>query len=374
LGDGAGRSLEGVYEVNEGRSTVGLEVVLKWAGGGLSLFSPKDAVLGVFRVGKKDSSLVIAGLWRMGTGSDAGTMTLDLAGDEGGALVLHHTPPPPGGITIRGTHSTVGQDGRKPVTLTYKRPLFTGARSFQIIAHRAGGRNSDTPPASENSIELALLAERFGATGVEIDVQLTSDGVPVIFHDEYLNLRLNRKSGLVGKVSDYTFAQLETFVRLVYGEKIPSLRTMLSAILHGTSLNFVWLDSKPSIPVQTLVDVQREYRDSARAAGRSLTIALGLPTTEKVDEYLQLPAASKMPVLCELTLDDVRRTSAEIWAPRWTLGTQNSDVAQMHAEGRKAFVWTLDAQAYIIQFLRDGAFDGILTNYPSLVAYYYYAQ
>jgi glycerophosphoryl diester phosphodiesterase len=81
-----------------------------------------------------------------------------------------------------------------------------------------------------------------------------------------------------------------------------------------------------------------------------------------------------MPVLCELALDDVRRTGAEIWAPRWTLGTQNDAVAQMHAEGRKAFVWTLDVQAYIQQFIREGDFDGILTNYPSLVAYYYYAQ
>ena len=46
----------------------------------------------------------------------------------------------------------------------------------------------------------------------------------------------------------------------------------------------------------------------------------------------------------------------------------------MHAEGRKVLSWTLDHAGYIQEFIRYGNFDGLLTNYPSLVAYYYYVQ
>jgi glycerophosphoryl diester phosphodiesterase len=56
------------------------------------------------------------------------------------------------------------------------------------------------------------------------------------------------------------------------------------------------------------------------------------------------------------------------------MGTQNELVEQMHAEGRKVLSWTLDQADYIQEFIQAGHFDGILTNYPSLVAYYYYVQ
>ncbi|MBL0177274.1 MAG: glycerophosphodiester phosphodiesterase [Ignavibacteria bacterium] len=370
----AGRRLDGVYTVSEGRQRFGAEVVLKWNGSGLSIFSGKDAVLCIMGAGLKDSALVFAGTWRNVTGLDAGSIALSLDPAEGGIFLLRGQEPKEGDIILRGAENLSTETQRKPVVLSYKRPLHKGARPFQIIGHRAGARNSDSPPAVENSVELALLCERFGATGIEIDVQLTKDGVPVVFHDEYLNLRLNQKSGLVGQLGEYTFAQLETFARLKNGERIPSLRRMLSSVLHGTTLSFVWLDSKPTIPIALLQKIQREYLDSARVLGRDLTIALGLPTVEKVEEYLLVPGASKAPVLCELSLDDVRRTNAAVWAPRWTLGTQSDAVAQMHAEGRRAVVWTLDLPGYIQQFVREGDFDGILTNYTSLVAYHYYVQ
>ncbi len=69
----------------------------------------------------------------------------------------------------------------------------------------------------------------FGSTGIEIDVRLTKDGVPVLYHDNTLNLRETQKSGLTGPIENYTYDQLSTFVRLVHGEKIPTLREALDA-------------------------------------------------------------------------------------------------------------------------------------------------
>ncbi|MDT8322556.1 MAG: glycerophosphodiester phosphodiesterase family protein [Bacteroidota bacterium] len=368
------QAMEGVYAVDAGRQRFGDEVVLKYAGGGLSIFSERDAVYCLLNGGRQDSTLELAGYWRRQVGVETGVLRLTIDGERGGGILQRGQNPERGEVILEGSFSSSAGQGGRPVTLTFDRPLYRAERPFLIIAHRAGGRNADRLPAAENSVELLRIAERFGANGVEIDVQLTKDGVPVIYHDEKLNQRLTQKSGLVGSVSDYTLAQLETLVRLRNGEKIPTLKRMLAAVLRQTDLRFVWLDSKESVPLALLRDVQRAYVDSARLFGRDLTIVIGLPDVDKINELLALPDFASAQVLCELDVDLVRRTHAEIWAPRWTLGTQTEAVTQMQAEGRQVLVWTLDEAAYIEIFLRDGHFDGILTNYPALLAYYYYSQ
>jgi len=78
--------------------------------------------------------------------------------------------------------------------------------------------------------------------------------------------------------------------------------------------------------------------------------------------------------LCELTVDDVRTVNSVVWGPRWTMGTQNELVSQMHAEGRSAICWTIDNPAWIKDFINNGQFDGLLTNFPSVVSYYHYTK
>ncbi|MBE0645318.1 MAG: glycerophosphodiester phosphodiesterase [Bacteroidetes bacterium] len=367
-------ALEGVYEVVDGKSLLGSEAVVKRTGNSVSIFTDQDAGYCVLSCGSSDSSLLFVGYWRKQTGTETGVFRARIAAEQGGKGLLRGTRGTPGEVFLLGDFGNATNKGLRPVQLVYRRPLYRGPRPFLIVAHRAGGRNSDQLPASENSAELVRLAERFGANGVEIDVQLSADGVPVIYHDEDMNLRLNQKSGLVGSVSDYTIAQLESFVRLKNGERIPTLKRMLATIIRQTSLRFVWLDSKASVPIAMLRDIQRGYQDSARILGRDLAIVIGLPDEDKVQELLRLPDYRDAVVLCELDVETARKTDAEIWAPRWTLGTQNDLVASMQAEGRFAISWTLDQAAYIQQFIKNGRFDGILTNYPSLVAYYYYVQ
>jgi glycerophosphoryl diester phosphodiesterase len=367
-------ALEGIYEVIDGQSLLGREAVVRHAGGGISIFTDRDAGYCVLECGAVDSSVLFSGYWRKLTGTQTGVFRARIGREHGAIALLRGERPEAGEIHLIGDFGNAEGRGLRSIQLAYRRPLYQGSRPFLVIAHRAGGRNSDRLPASENSVELVRIAERFGADGVEIDVQLSKDGVPVVYHDGDLNLRLTGKSGLVGSISDYTIAQIETFIRLRNGERIPTLRRMLGTILRHTRLRFVWLDSKGSVPVELLRDLQRAYADSARIFGRDMKIVIGLPDAQKVEELLRLPDFREAAVLCELDITAVRRTDAEIWAPRWTLGTQDALVAQMHAEGRKVLSWTLDHAGYIQEFIRQGNFDGLLTNYPSLVAYYYYVQ
>lgn len=69
----------------------------------------------------------------------------------------------------------------------------------RIIAHRCGGAL-----APENSLAGLAAAARLGCRGVEFDVMLTRDGVPILMHDE----TLGRTTRCHGNVADLTFAQI----------------------------------------------------------------------------------------------------------------------------------------------------------------------
>jgi glycerophosphoryl diester phosphodiesterase len=123
-----------------------------------------------------------------------------------------------------------------------------------------------------------------------------------------------------------------------------------------------------------VIELQRSYGIRAAALDRNIDILIGLPSEEAVQRFLQQPQYAAAPSLCELDLSDVRRTNAVVWAPAWTRGPMATDVSDMHAEGRRVFFWTLDREEFIRIILRESAPDGMVTNYPSVVAYEYYAR
>jgi len=72
---------------------------------------------------------------------------------------------------------------------------------FQIIAHRGASAH-----APENTLAAFRIAQDLGAFEVELDVQLSSNDVVMLYHDS----KLERKTGQKGSVRDYTSAQLQT--------------------------------------------------------------------------------------------------------------------------------------------------------------------
>jgi glycerophosphoryl diester phosphodiesterase len=298
---------------------------------------------------------------------------LTITRQNGGAKILSTLPLTTENIIIGGVYGDGEDVPDQPIQLQKTRPLFS-ATSFEIVAHRGGGRTSDLLPASENSLEIIRLASRFGATGVEIDVRLTRDGVPILYHDATLNERLIQKNGMLGPVENYSYAQLSALVRLIKGERIPTLREALNTVVYNTPLRYVWLDTKYVGSLQKVRDLQMEFSQRASANGRPVNLTIGLPDRDALASFKQLANFRNIPSVNELTREEVREVNSPIWAPRFTLGLQNEEVAAVHAEGRKVFVWTLDLPASIQEYLTNGQFDGILSNYPSAVAYYYYAK
>jgi glycerophosphoryl diester phosphodiesterase len=185
---------------------------------------------------------------------------------------------------------------------------------------------------------------------------------------------LTQKSLIWGNIEDFTWLQIRTLITLRNGEKIPSLREALEFTLEKTNINVVWLDTKDVDVVQASIELMEEILERASLMGRDLKIYLGIPADDIYQAFIAYPGYQDIPSLCELSVDQVREANSQVWAPRWTQGLQTAEVQQMQAEGRKVFTWTLDDASYIEEFINQGQFDGILTNYPTIVSYYYYIK
>ena len=365
--------MEGIYKVTTGSEKFGDYIVVKWNRLGV-LFTCKNGMHFIMQAGHLDSVVFVQGYWRDGYSDATGLCTVIISKTEGGTTIVTGN----GGqqIIMNGAYGIDNGLPDQTLTLEYLRPFSDKVKNsnFYILGHRAGGRNSDRLPVSENSLAMARFTEQLGTTGVEVDPRLSSDGVPFIYHDPDINTRLTQKGPLSGDVSAYTWFQLSSFVRLIHGEKIPTVEEFLTYVVDSTDLRFVYLDMKSAEAVPVLIPIQLRAIDHAKELGRDVLIVMGIPTTDVLNAILAYPDFQKVPTLCELTVDDVQQVNSKVWAPRWTLGTQNDLVQQMHNEGRIAVTWTIDTPSWIQNYLNNGNFDGMLTNFPYVVAYYHYIQ
>lgn len=91
------------------------------------------------------------------------------------------------------------------------------------IAHRGLFDNESDHP--ENSSKAFSLAMQYGF-GIELDVRLTKDGIPVVFHDD----NLFRICGVRKKAEDCTDEELREYRLFSSEEAIPRLADVLRQI------------------------------------------------------------------------------------------------------------------------------------------------
>lgn len=88
----------------------------------------------------------------------------------------------------------------------------------------------------ENTIASYQAALNLGFTHVELDVQLSKDGIPVLMHDSTIDRTTNGR----GMVKDYTLEELRSFI-VGEKEKIPTLE---EALLFAKDKIFVSIELK----------------------------------------------------------------------------------------------------------------------------------
>lgn len=365
-------AIEGVYTIDAGQEVFGTNAISKWTYAVeqqttlnyLSFFCESEGTYLVCEGRRSGSDVLLNGYWRQLGGSSTGTVHLRIlnASDFPYKKDTH--------FIIEGFYGNNSEQPSRPLRLRYSQPVPKKA-PLQILAHRGGGRNIEFLPMSENTIEMMKVAARLGATGVEIDVRLTKDEVPVIIHDSFLSYHNVSGALYSGLVSNYTLHELQQQV-LKKGGTVPTLQQALQTLLYETPIETVWLDIKDNCDLTRICNLQTAYLQKAAAAGRTFQVYIGIPTESALHQFRKIPAYENLPSLCELEPEIVADINANVWAPQYTGGFQSEEVEQMHGQGRKVFVWSLDNPTMISMYLKNGGFDGVVTNVPPAVFYTYY--
>ena len=175
-----------------------------------------------------------------------------------------------------------------------------------IIAHRAGGLQRGKTRFAENSLAATRNAIALGAEMIEIDVQKSSDGKYVVFHDSWLD----RTSTCKGRLAERTLAELKACRLIVEGtgaaadEFVPTLRDVLAVTRNRI---FVNIDNK--LDLADLPGIVAVARDLGMAD--QLVIKQNLWSSQKVAEAVAMiatigPGPIFMPIIADDAVRDAR--------------------------------------------------------------------
>lgn len=121
---------------------------------------------------------------------------------------------------------------------------------IRLFAHRGLFDNHEGIP--ENSLAAFRRAADYGY-GIELDVRLTKDNVPILMHDAKTDrmVRDERGDRVIGLTTDYTLEQMKRFHLLDTEEPVPTLAEALE-LINGKVPVIVEIKSEdmdPSMPV-----------------------------------------------------------------------------------------------------------------------------
>lgn len=238
--------------------------------------------------------------------------------------------------------------------------LFFDTPRPRVFAHR--GFPAPDSGTVENTLASFQAALDLGVGYLETDVHASSDGVAVLSHDP----DLSRLSGLSGRVSDHTLAELRS-VDLGSGATFASLAETLDAFPDARfNIDIKSADAvTPTVDaIRTMGAVDRVLCTSFSESRRSGVIRAlpGVATSASSGRFVRALLAGR------LGLTSVLRSALAsvdaVQVPERALGldvTTARFLEQLHEIGVEMHVWTInDAEA--MTRLLDLGVDGIMTD------------
>ena len=249
---------------------------------------------------------------------------------------------------------------------------FFGSRRPLIFAHRGG-----CALGPENTLAAFDLGLQAGADGLELDVHLSADGVPVVHHDATLD-RTTSHSGPLAALTAAELAKVDagcrfagdgTFPFRKQGVGIPTLREVLRRY--------------PDVPI--VIEMKVNSADMGEAVARDVRHADAIDRVCVAGYGARSAAAARaaipelatsathpevrLAVYCGLAGWPVRQVKyggfqvpernglIRIVSPRF--------IHDAHDAGLKVQVWTVDEEPDMRRLL-DWGVDGLITNRPDL--------
>jgi glycerophosphoryl diester phosphodiesterase len=231
------------------------------------------------------------------------------------------------------------------------------------------GHRGAAGEAPENTMASFDLAWRQGVDGIEFDVQLSSDGVPVVIHDPYLR-RTTSGSGWVHEHRASVLRRLDAGswfnrrhrlrARERYaGARIPLLAEVLQWAKARPCLALVEIkDYRPGAAAKILQEIER-----ADLWHLVRVVSFDLPALQQARELndqvrLGLDFSGRLlPVRRALTL------GADALLPHWAIASLGL-IRRAHRAGLQVIPWTVNYPAHMRRKILDGV-DGLITNYPA---------
>lgn len=226
-----------------------------------------------------------------------------------------------------------------------------------IIGHRGA-----SAVAPENTMEAFREAIAAGADGIEFDVRLTRDGVPVIIHDN----TLRRTSGLPHRLADLTLPELENL-----NVGVPSLQ-QLFALFESNEL-MLFLEMKVDSPsehaplAKACCELINKHSFKERVFVecfdlRALEILKNVDAEIKTAALFQ-PTFSRPSLSDERIIDQAKTINASALALHHRLAREPLVQKALDADLRVA-IWTVDDPAWI-ERARSIGIDALITNNPA---------
>ena len=225
----------------------------------------------------------------------------------------------------------------------------------QIVAHRGHWR---TDGSAQNSLASLQKAADLGLWGSEFDVWITSDGVPVVFHDavwEGMRIEdtpypvlMNRRLG-----NGEFLPTLQQYLQL--GKKLPYIRLVLEIKTHKS-------DERNLQIVKTCLDLVRaldlERRVDYIAFSRFVCEQIHALSPQSKVAYLNGDLSPAEIKKCGFTGIDYHLNVFDKH-PEW--------VEQCKRLGLEVNVWTVDGEEGLKKFANMKGIDLITTNDPQIL-------
>jgi glycerophosphoryl diester phosphodiesterase len=244
-----------------------------------------------------------------------------------------------------------------------------------IIAHRGA-----SAVAPENTLAAFQRAIDDGADGLEFDVRITKDGVPIVFHDSTIK-RMTRREG---RTSAFTAAELQTLDLGAWfnerhpsradekfsGETVPALERLFS-ILKGYG-GRLYLEMKGSpAEVSTLAEAVVKIIKQTDFLPQLVVKSFKLEAIEKIKKLFPevctaaLFAPRVMTILRKQSrlIERAREFAADELSLHYSLATKKL-VEKATAAGMPTTIWTADHPIWVRRAAEIGI-RAIITNNPA---------
>ncbi len=242
------------------------------------------------------------------------------------------------------------------------RGSFLDAQRPLNIAHR--GANGVAP---ENTLAAFEKAAELGADGIELDVRLCADGMPVVIHDSHVGGTTDGS----GRVAEMTLTELKQldagawFDPAFAGEHIPTLEETLAAVGQRLWLN-IELKAEGVLDrglERAVVDLIVQQRMVQRVLLSSFN-PLALRRVQQIAPQIPTALLYTSAILPRLAGPVTPRPCAALHPHRTVMNRQHLD--WIRRRDYRIHVWTVD-EVEEMDRLIAWEVDGIITNVPHVL-------